>query len=209
MSRPLTALLLAAVLALTGAAPGSEARPGRGDQDRDVARVASTVAGAVLSLATEAAAPPTVDRTRPQDVRPRAGWQWPLPGRPEVVKHFDPPPQPWLPGHRGVDLAGTQAAPVLAVDDGTVTYSGRVAGIGVVSVAHGDGLRSTYQPVTDRIDTGTRVRAGDQLGHLGDVGSHCLVRLCLHLGAVRGEETYLDPLMFLQPRELTLLPHGR
>lgn len=32
-------------------------------------------------------------------------WAWPLPGRPEVVRGFDPPDVPWGSGHRGVDLA--------------------------------------------------------------------------------------------------------
>lgn len=32
-------------------------------------------------------------------------WQWPLVPRPEVLRAFDPPPKPWMSGHRGVDLA--------------------------------------------------------------------------------------------------------
>src|SRR5699024_6544347 len=98
-------------------------------------------------------------------------------------------------------------APVRAVADGTVTYSGSIAGIGIVSVTHADGIRSTYQPVTEQIEEGQQVSGGDRLGYLGAVGSHCLLRTCLHLGAVRGEDDYLDPLLFLQLWELTLLPH--
>lgn len=141
-------------------------------------------------------------------VRPRARWQWPLAGEPRVVKTFDPPDQPWLPGHRGIDLAGIGTEPVLAVADGTVTYSGSIAGIGIVSITHADGIRSTYQPVSDRVSSGDTVGAGDQIGVLGSFGSHCLLRTCLHLGAVRGKRDYLDPLFLLQPWELTLLPHS-
>lgn len=112
-----------------------------------------------------------------------------------------------MPGHRGVDLAGFTYAPVLAVADGTVSYSGRIAGVGIVSVTHPSGVRSTYQPVTERIEQGQPVSAGDRLGLLGVLGSHCLPRTCLHLGAVRGKDDYLDPLLFLQAWELTLLPH--
>lgn len=143
-----------------------------------------------------------------QVAQPGGVWEWPLPGMPEVVKHLDLPDQPWLPGHRGIDLAGLITAPVLAVEAGTVTYSGSIAGVGIVSVTHDSGIRSTYQPVTDRITRGARVRAGDQIGSLGGFGSHCLVRACLHLGAVRGERDYLDPLLFLHAWELSLLPHA-
>src|SRR5690349_23856684 len=31
-------------------------------------------------------------------------WRWPLAPRPNVLRDFDPPPKPWLSGHRGVDL---------------------------------------------------------------------------------------------------------
>src|SRR5437763_11992452 len=41
-------------------------------------------------------------------------WCWPLPPPHHVVRGFDPPIQPWLAGHRGVDLAGAPGAPVLA-----------------------------------------------------------------------------------------------
>jgi len=41
----------------------------------------------------------------------RAGYGWPIDG-PVVVRRFDPPPAPWLAGHRGVDLG---AAPGGAV----------------------------------------------------------------------------------------------
>jgi murein DD-endopeptidase MepM/ murein hydrolase activator NlpD len=137
----------------------------------------------------------------------RPAWDWPLPGPPSVQKVFDPPAQRWLPGHRGVDLGGFTGSPVLAVDRGVVTYSGRIAGTGIVSVRHADGLLSTYQPVEDRIERGRTVASGDPLGTLA-TGGHCLVRSCLHLGARRGE-TYLDPLLLLRAWEVSLLPTAR
>ena len=132
-------------------------------------------------------------------------WGWPLVGQPAVVEEFDPPEQWWLAGHRGVDLAGVAGEPVLAVDAGVVAFSGTVAGVGVVSVDHASGLRSTYQPVTGRVSRGARVARGDRLGRL-DVGGHCLVVDCLHLGARRDRHTYVDPLPLLTPMELSLLP---
>lgn len=132
-------------------------------------------------------------------------WAWPLPGRSVVLRPFDPPERPWGAGHRGVDLAGPVGSPVSAVDGGVVTFSGTVAGVGVVSVLHGSGVRSTYQPVDHRLATGTRVGRGEHLGVLDD-GSHCVLVSCLHLGAVVGRRHYLDPLLFLQAWELSLLP---
>lgn len=218
-------LLITLWLALSMVLPAGAAAGHRPSVERDgdnplvtsffvgVSRAAAGLA-THTALAQEATAHEITDQPtrppeiRPHEVTPRAEWQWPLRGPQEVVKFFDPPQKRWLPGHRGVDLAGYTYAPVLAVADGTVTYSGTIAGIGIVSVTHPDGVRSTYQPVTERIDEGEQVAGGDRIGYLGAVGSHCLLRTCLHLGAVRGKDDYLDPLLFLRPWELTLLPHG-
>lgn len=131
-------------------------------------------------------------------------WEWPLAGRPSVLRPFDAAAQRWLPGHRGVDLGGVPGEPVRAVADGVVAYSGVIAGVGVLSVQHPDGLRSTYQPLRDRIARGTQVSSGQVLGMLDSQG-HCLPRTCLHLGAKR-EEAYLDPLLLLLGWEVSLLP---
>lgn len=133
-------------------------------------------------------------------------WGWPLAGVPEIVKPYDPPARRWLSGHRGIDLSGVEGEDVLAVDAGVVSYSGVIAGVGIVSVTHASGLRSTYQPVADRVAKGTRVGRGDRIGTL-DVGGHCVLHDCLHLGARRGED-YVDPTPLLMDLELTLLPLG-
>lgn len=134
-----------------------------------------------------------------------AAWAWPLQGTPEIVGPYDPPEQRWLPGHRGIDVAGVPGEAVLAVDAGVVAFSGVVAGVGVVSVVHSSGLRSTYQPVTDRVAAGDRLARGQRLGRL-DTGGHCLVVACLHLGARRGRDVYVDPTPLLTPAVLSLLP---
>lgn len=173
-----------------------------------MSRFVAALAGALLILVTATGAPTGAATPQlPADSTPRATWEWPLRPRPPVVRYFDPPEQRWLPGHRGVDLAGQTYAPVLAVDEGTVSYAGSIAGVGIVSVTHDYGLRSTYQPVVYRtVSRGDRVAAGDQLGSLGVWGSHCVIRACLHLGALRGKDDYVDPLLFLWSWELTLLP---
>ena len=143
----------------------------------------------------------------PQTDRRTARWGWPLTGRPEIVNGFDPPAQRWLAGHRGIDLAGVAGEPVLAVEAGVVSFSGVVAGTGVLSIRHADGLLSTYQPVDDRLPRGSRVARGDPVAVL-DAGGHCLLLDCLHLGARRGRDTYLDPTPLLHPVVLTLVPPG-
>jgi murein DD-endopeptidase MepM/ murein hydrolase activator NlpD len=131
-------------------------------------------------------------------------WQWPLDPQPPLVRGFDPPEAPWLPGHRGIDLAAVPGQPVLAVAPGTVTYAGEVAGVGVVVVDHG-AVRSTYQPVVARAEAGEWVQAGTALGVVTTVGSHCLPASCLHLGARSGAD-YLDPLRLLGPLRVRLKP---
>jgi peptidase M23-like protein len=131
-------------------------------------------------------------------------WQWPLSPDPVVVAAFRAPAQRWSPGHRGVDLLGSIGQPVMAIGAGTVSFAGVIAGRGVVVVGHG-ALRSTYQPVLASVRPGESVTAGDVLGTLVAVGSHCLPRVCLHLGVRRGAD-YLDPLSLLGSSEVRLKP---
>jgi hypothetical protein len=133
-------------------------------------------------------------------------WVWPLSPRPAVVHGFDAPDPDWLPGHRGVDLAGRVGQPVLAIGAGRVSFAGPIAGMDVLVVVHGR-LRSTYQPVLPLTEVGAKVAAGHQIGTLEVTGSHCLPAACLHLG-VREGATYVDPLSLFGPQPVRLLPLG-
>ena len=133
-----------------------------------------------------------------------ARFGWPLtPAR--VVRRFDPPPRPWLPGHRGADLAGLPGAEVRAAGAGTVVFAGRVAGRGVVSVAHAGGLRTTYEPVAATVAAGDTVAPGTPLGTLEPGHPGCPGPACLHWGLRRGD-LYLDPLALLGLGRVRLLP---
>lgn len=132
-------------------------------------------------------------------------YRWPLDGEPRVTRRFAPPAQRWLPGHRGVDLAGTPGEVVRAAGPGVVFFAGRVAGTGVVSIQHPGGLRTTYQPVSPRVSAGEVVAAGDPIGELEPGHPGCPVDACLHWG-LRSGETYLDPLMLLGLGRVRLLP---
>ena len=136
-----------------------------------------------------------------------ARWTWPLDPVPDVSRQFDPPDQPWLPGHRGVDLAGTVGQVVRSPTDGTVTYAGRLAGRGVVVVSHPGGLRSTFEPVSSVVAVGSAVAPGDPVGTISRESSHCAPATCLHWGVLRGR-TYLDPLAFVGRARIILLPLG-
>lgn len=122
-----------------------------------------------------------------------------------VVRPFDPPPRPWLAGHRGVDLRATPSVPVRAAGAGTVVYAGVIAGRGVVSVAHPGGLRTTYEPVTPTVAVGDAVAAGGELGILEPGHPGCPAAACLHWGLRRGD-VYLDPLALLGLGRARLLP---
>ncbi|TCC61840.1 M23 family metallopeptidase [Kribbella pittospori] len=129
---------------------------------------------------------------------------WPLQPRPEVVRGFELPAKPWLPGHRGVDLTGSPGQPVRAATSGTVTYAGQLAGRGVVAVSHG-ARRTTYEPVVPAVTVGTPVTTTTVIGHLSGAGSHCSPATCLHWGLVEGKR-YLNPLTLLPDRPVRLLP---
>ena len=131
-------------------------------------------------------------------------WEWPLAPPPDVVNVFDAPDGPYASGHRGADLLGSAGQPVLAVDDGTVAYAGKVAGIGVVSIDTSSG-RVTYQPVLATVRRGEDVGPGTVLGRLTTTGGHCLPQVCLHLGLVVAG-SYLDPLPLLGGGAVRLLP---
>jgi hypothetical protein len=135
----------------------------------------------------------------------RADWVWPLAGTPQVARGFDPPPQRWAAGHRGVDLLAGAGAVVRSAGAGSVTFAGRLAGRGVVVVAHADGTRTTYEPVLATVTRGDQVGVGQALGRLTVVGGHCVPLACLHWGRRRGE-VYLDPMLLLRPGPARLLP---
>lgn len=152
-------------------------------------------------------APP--ERPAPASQPPGSAYRWPLgPAPPAVARPFDPPPEPWLSGHRGVDLAAEPGTPVRAAAAGVIRYAGQLAGRGVVSIAHVGGLRTTYEPVVPRVSVGDSVAAGAVIGILAAGHRGCRSAACLHWGLRRGE-TYLDPLTLLGLGRVRLLPLHR
>ncbi len=101
-----------------------------------------------------------------------------------VIDFFRPPAGPYGPGNRGWEFATVGGESVRAVGAGVVAFAGPVAGRGVVSIEHPDGLRSSLTGMA-RIDvtSGDLVAAGDPIG---------TARAGLHLGFRRGGQ-YIDP----------------
>ena len=160
------------------------------------------VAATSAFLPTASAGPADARRQPP----PAAHFVWPLAPPHPVVRPFQPPSTPYGPGHRGVDLASSPGAPVSAAGDGVVVYAGQLAGRGLVSISHANGLNTTYEPLTPAVTVGARVTRGTVVGHLvaGHLG--CVdAPACLHWGARRGDE-YLDPLGLLSSGRVRLLP---
>jgi murein DD-endopeptidase MepM/ murein hydrolase activator NlpD len=169
-----------------------------GTRRRAVRRVA-----AVLLATVSTVAPPAALAGPP----PPGRWVQPVAGpNVQLVRGFEPPERQWLPGHRGVDLTASAGSTVRAAGAGVVTHAGAVAGRGVVVVSHGD-LRTTYEPVAAAVSTGGRVEAGQAIGTLAAVGSHCAPKACLHWGLLH-DDTYLDPFGLLRGRAVRLLPLG-
>lgn len=124
-----------------------------------------------------------------------------------VVEGFDPPDQPWLAGHRGVDLAAARGTEVVADRDGVVVFAGRVVDRSVITILHADGSRSSFEPVAATVEIGAAVEAGDPVGLLTAEASHC-GEPCLHWG-VRVGDAYVDPLATMRGHgPIDLLPRS-
>ncbi|MGI8722478.1 MAG: M23 family metallopeptidase [Geodermatophilaceae bacterium] len=143
--------------------------------------------------------------TAPAAIASAGSWVAPLPEPLAVTRSFDPPANPYGAGHRGVDLAGAPGQEVRAAGAGTVVYAGLLAGRGVVSVQHADGLRTTYEPVLASVAAGMPLSLGQVVGTLEAGHAGCPGPACLHWGLKRGE-SYLDPMLLLDQGPVRLLP---
>ena len=122
-----------------------------------------------------------------------------------MLRDFDPPPKPWLSGHRGVDLeSASDGVQVTSPAAGTVSFVGVVVDRPVITIDHGNGLRSSLEPVESSLAAGSVVAAGQPLGTL--LPGHCTPTSCVHWGVRRGDD-YVNPLQFVMDlRPSILLP---
>jgi murein DD-endopeptidase MepM/ murein hydrolase activator NlpD len=161
---------------------------------------------AILILAASATAPASWAEPAAAAVpapAPASGWSWPLTPRPAGLRAFDPPDKPWMSGHRGVDLqAAVDGAPVTAPESGTVSFVGVVVDRPVITIDHGNGLRSSFEPVESGLAAGAAVSKGDALGTV--LPGHCAAMPCVHWCVRRGEE-YITPLSLVKDQRPSIL----
>lgn len=138
--------------------------------------------------------------------------QWLKPVEAEVVDEFAAPPAPWAAGHRGIDLAGSVGVQIRAPADGTVSFYGTVVNRNVLSINHGAGYVSSFEPVESELEVGDRISGGHTIAELSnydDGATHC-DQPCLHWG-VRHHGEYINPLLMtgeLEPSVLLPLDDG-
>ena len=183
-------LLVAVVIVLT--ARGLLAASGSIPSAAVPSVAAPTVPGATVSAVRTAVRVAATLRELADELRPPS-YRLPVDGR--VVRPFDAPDDPYAAGHRGVDLTADPGTPVRAAERGEVRHAGDVAGVTWVTIAHEDGVRTSYGPLAAlRVRSGDEVDRGDVIGHVAD-GDHGdpVHDAGLHLGARRGD-AYLDPM---------------
>ena len=156
--------------------------------------VSAVVLATLLALGagTSAASP----KPLPAPLGPAASgegtWQWPVDPPRSIARPFIPPPTPYAAGHRGIDIrapAGTLYAPA----SGVVHFAGVVVDRPVLSIDHGGGVISSYEPVQTTLVEGDVVTRGDVIGTV--LPGHCAT-VCVHMG-VRVDGQYVSPLRFL------------
>lgn len=130
---------------------------------------------------------------------------WPVPS-PAVTVAYAAPSTRYAAGHRGIDLSAVTGAPVVAPDSAVVRFVGVVVDRPVLTLDHGDGVLSSYEPVSSELTVGEPVSRGAALGLVGS-GGHCGTA-CLHVG-VRVNGEYVSPLLFFaRVPPAVLLPLG-
>jgi murein DD-endopeptidase MepM/ murein hydrolase activator NlpD len=125
---------------------------------------------------------------------------WPVVG--PVTRPFEPPQDPYGPGHRGIDIAAPFGSPLHASGAGVVAFSGWVGGSLFISIDHPDGVRTTYSWLSSSLVTKGQSVARDEVigatghGHPAEPQTH------VHFGARIGS-TYIDPMTLLEPGDVS------
>lgn len=125
---------------------------------------------------------------------PRQGAEHAVPLYGDLVRIFDAPPDPFAPGHRGVDVGAPTGTPVRASATGVVSFAGSVAGNLTVTVDHGEGLLTTYSFLGELlVARATQVEQGEVVGTVGRGHTGTSMPPHVHLSA-RRDGFYFDPL---------------
>lgn len=160
---------------------------------------------ALLALLLAAPAPDAEGAVQGAALPDTAGtWRWPVDGAREVVEPFLAPAHEYGAGHRGMDVLAPIGSVVHAPADGFVAFRGVVVDRPLLTIDHGDGVVSTFEPMDSELTAGAAVRAGDPIGTVA-TGGHAPAGT-LHVG-VRLNGVYINPmLMFGDVPRAVLLP---
>lgn len=116
----------------------------------------------------------------------------------------------WGSMHNGIDLAGPNGSPIVAVGDGVVTEAGPAAGYGMwVAIRHSTGEYSIYAHMyRTYVTVGEHVRAGQ---HIADIGSNGFstgphLHFEIALGSATGPR--IDPAPWLAARGVNVGPYN-
>ena len=144
--------------------------------------VVAAMLAALLTLQPAVAASPAPD----------PGWLWPVAGPRVVLEDFRAPAHEYGPGHRGIDIAADAGAEVLAPADGVVAFRGVVVDRPLLTIDHGGGYVTTFEPVDSELSPGSSVQAGQQIGQVA-AGGHA-APATMHIG-VRLHGVYVNPML--------------
>jgi murein DD-endopeptidase MepM/ murein hydrolase activator NlpD len=126
-------------------------------------------------------------------VSSRGSWDWPTAAPHALARGYLAPATPYAAGHRGIDIRVPESSTVFAPDDGVVHFAGVVVDRPVLSLDHGGGTLSSFEPVQTELVEGDEVVRGQPIGTV--LPGHCRSS-CLHVGA-RVDGEYVNPLLFL------------
>lgn len=165
---------------------------GRGLTGRLLASTFAVVVAGTLTLGLDLSA--TADRSASPPAAPLAPVcrpPWDAPVDAPISDPFRPPSRRYGPGNRGIEYATEPGQDVVAVAAGVVEFAGPVAGLPVVVIDHGAGLRSSYVNLLDgSVGRGLVVGRGQRIAAAGEA---------FHLGA-RRDGNYVDPAELIERR---------
>jgi len=116
-------------------------------------------------------------------------WRWPVDPPRSIARQYLAPASPYGSGHRGIDIRAPGAT-LYAPADGVVHFAGVVVDRPVLSIRHGGGVISSYEPVVATVARGDAVTRGDVIGTV--LPGHC-ESVCVHVG-VRVDGEYVSPM---------------
>jgi len=168
-------------------------------------RTFAALAACVLLVCLPGSSSPAPIMRQDRNLAPGYGtYAWPVQG--PVIRGFEPPPDPYGAGHRGIDIAAPFGSELVAAQVGVVAFAGWVGGALFISIDHYDGVRSTYSWLSGlSVVRGQVVARKELIGWTGH-GHPDVVTPHLHFGARVGD-IYIDPMLLLEKGSVVGLIH--